>query len=92
MIYVPIGPHLKLPPRLAWSDQGRPAKARVLSLKLLQKGSLFAQNRHERPAFRSKTGCFPGFVFTDKYTIAVDQDVYFVSLVLMTSPQWWGLG
>jgi hypothetical protein len=59
----------------------------MLSQKLLQMGPFFARNRQKGPVSWPKIGDFSGFLFTDKYTGAIGQAVYFVSLVLITAPQ-----
>jgi hypothetical protein len=50
-------------------------------------GPFFARNRQKGPVSWPKIGDFSGFLFTDKYTGAIGQAVYFVSLVLITAPQ-----
>jgi hypothetical protein len=54
---------------------------------VLQKRPFFARNWQKRPVFWPKNGGFSVFLFTDKYTWVVDEDVYYVSLALMNPSQ-----
>jgi len=63
------------------------AEAKMLSLKIAPNGASFRAKLAKNPAFWPKIGGFPGLLFTDKYTGAVDQAVYFVSLALIATAQ-----
>jgi hypothetical protein len=63
------------------------AKAKMLALKIAPNGAFFREKQAKKVCFLAIIGGFPGFLFTDEYTGAVDQDVYFVPLALITTPQ-----
>jgi hypothetical protein len=54
---------------------------------VLQKRPIFARNQQKRLVFWPINGGFSGFVFTDKYTWLVDEDVYYLSLALINPSQ-----
>jgi hypothetical protein len=41
----------------------------------------------KKDCFRPKIGDFQGFLFTDEYTMVIGQDVCFVHLALIATPQ-----
>ena len=48
--------------------------------KVFPKRPHFARNGQKRRVLRLKNGGFSRFLFTDKYTWVVDEDVYYLSL------------
>jgi len=59
----------------------------MLALKIAPNGTFFSSKLAKKGCFWSKKGDFPGFQFTDEFTGAVGQSVYFVPLILIMAPQ-----
>jgi hypothetical protein len=57
------------------------------ALKIAPNGGFFRSKLAKKGCFRPIIGDFPGFLFTDEYTWSVGQDVCFVHLALISSPQ-----
>jgi hypothetical protein len=64
-------------------DFGHPAEAKMESRKSARKRAFFAHNWQKRRVFWLKNGGFSGFLFTDKYTWMIDEDVYYLSFAWM---------
>jgi hypothetical protein len=63
------------------------AKAKMQTLKSAPKEAFFRTKLAKKACFLAKNGGFSVFLFTDKYTWVVDEDVYYVSLALMNPSQ-----